>query len=439
MATSMRAPKRASLALLLTACLTLPTAGIVQGQGAKAPVTITVDGCWTNKDQDAAFQKIAAGFNKSQSGVVVKAGEQGSSAKIVTQVSAGDAPDIYFDCSSADVGEWAANGYILNLDPYIQSGHFDLSKLNRGAHQIGTFQGHTYALPFLEDTFMILYNKTLFKAAGLDPNKPPTTAEELAADSDKLTKKDSNGNITQLGFSPLYNAGAFDGTWLPVFATTFGGTLADSTGTKITANCPACIAALTWETGFYTRYGASAVDKFLASSGAGDLFDHGKLAMAINGEWQPFFIATDAPKGFDYGVAPLPHPANRPDLANYGMVGGNPGTIMKGSKNPDAAWKFLSYVEGLGPTMSFAYTMENVPQLIAGENSPKLNPEPHYRVFVKYAQGPHIAAFPVSPVSSDFASELASAEQLVLHGKTTAKAGLDKVTSDMQSKLSSGI
>ena len=435
MATHMRAPMRASVALVLMACLTLPTAGIVQGHPATAPATIHVDGCWTNKDQDAAFQKIAAAFNASQAGVVVKAGEQGSAAKIVTEVSAGDPPDIYFDCSSTDVGEWAANGYILSLDPYIQSSHFDLSKLNRGAHQIGTFQGHTYALPFLEDTFMLLYNKTLFKAAGLDPNNPPTTAEAVAADSDKLTKKDSNGNITQLGFNPTFSAGDFDGTWLSVLAISFGGNLADATGTKITANCAACVAALTWETGFYTRYGAAAVDKFLASGGTGNLFYTGKLAMDISGEWTPFFT----PKTLDYGVAPLPHPANRPDLANYGMVAGNPGTIMKGSKNPDAAWKFLSYVEGLGPTMSFAYAMDNVPQLIAGENSPKLNPDPHYRVFVKYAQGPHIEAFPVSPVSSAYAAALASTEQLVLHGKTTAKAGLDKVTSDLQAELNSGI
>jgi multiple sugar transport system substrate-binding protein len=150
-------------------------------------------------------------------------------------------------------------------------------------------------------------------------------------------------------------------------------------------------------------------------------------------------VNATAPKGFDYGVAALPHPANRPDLANYGMVGGNPGTIMKGTKHPAEAWQFLSYMQTLGPTMSFAYAIQNVPQLIAGANSPQLNPEPHYRVFVKYAQGPHIAAFPVSPVSSDYANSLTSIESLVLHGKMTAKQGLDKVTKDLQTKLDSGI
>lgn len=439
MATSIRVATTAPRAFLLMAVLFLGSAGVVSGHPAHSPVVLTVAGCWSNKTQDADFSKAATGFNKVQSAIQVKTEEIGDSAKVLTEVSAGDPPDVYFDCSSTDVGEWAANGYILDLTPYIQSSHFDLSKLNTGARAIGTYQGHTYALPLLEDTFMLLYNKTLFRQAGLDPNNPPTTAEALAADSDKLTKKDSSGKIIQLGFNPTFQAGNFDGTWLPVFATTFGGSLVDPTGTKITANCAACVAALTWETGFYTRYGAANVDKFMSSGGPNDLFALGKLAMEVDGEWSPFFYATQAPKNFAYGVAPLPHPANRPDLANYGMVGGNPGTIMKGSKHPAQAWAFLSYMQTLGPTLSFANGIENVPQLIAAASSPQLNPEPHYRVFVRYAQGPHIAAFPVTSVSTDYANSLTTAESLVLHGKMTAKQGLDQVTSQLETKLNQGI
>jgi multiple sugar transport system substrate-binding protein len=435
----MRAATAAPRALLFTAVLFLSSAGVVSGHPAKSPVVLTIAGCWTNKDQDADFTKAATSFNKVQSAIQVKTEEIGDSAKVLTEVSAGNPPDVYFDCSSSDVGEWAANGYILDLTPYVQSSHFDLSKLNRGAHLLGTYNGHTYALPLLEDTFMLLYNKALFRQAGLDPNKPPTTAEELAADSDKLTKKDSSGKIIQLGFNPTFQAGNFIGTWLPVFATTFGGSLVDPSGTKITANCAACVAALTWETGFYRRYGNANVDRFLTSGGPNDLFALGKLAMEIDGEWSPFFYATQAPKNFDYGVAPLPHPASRPDLANYGMVGGNPGTIMKGTKHPAEAWAFLSYMETPGPTLSFANAIENVPQLTALASSPNLNPEPHYRVFVRYAQGPHIAAFPVTPVSTDYANSLTTIESLVLHGKMTAVQGLAKVTSDMESKLGQGI
>lgn len=433
---------RLVLALITGLALTATGAGPRHSThtGTRAPITLTVAGCWTNKAQDAAFTKVATGFNKAQSAIKVKVIEIGDASKVLTEVSAGNPPDVYFDCSVSDLGQWAANGYILNLDPYVKSHHFDLSTLTSGARALGSYQGHTYALPLLEDMFMLLYNKKLFRQAGLDPNKPPTTAEQLLADADKLTKRGADGRLTQLGFNPTYQAGNFIGTWLPLFARTFGGALVDASG-KITANCTACVAALTWETQFYTHYGATNVDRLLSSSGsAADLFESGKIAMEINGEWTPFFVAQHLPKGtLDYGVTALPHPANRPDLANYGLAGGNPGTIMKGSKNPDAAFTFLAYMETVGPTVAYANAIDNVPQLKAAINSPALNPDPIFRAFVRYAQGPGIGAFPVTPVSADYANSLTTVEQLVLHGKMTPKQGLDKVTRDLQAKLGQGL
>jgi multiple sugar transport system substrate-binding protein len=427
------------LAAALVIGLPLAAIAAAPGHGTRAPISLTIAGCWTNKDQDAAFTKVATGFNKVQSAIKVKVIEIGDAAKVLTQVSAGNPPDVYFDCSVSDLGQWAANGYVLDLDPYIKAHHFDVNKLTPGARALGVYNGHTYALPLLEDMFMLLYNKKLFRQAGLDPNKPPTTAEQLLAYSDKLTKRDASGRLTQLGFNPTFQAGAFIGTWLPVFMRTFGGSLVDAKG-NITANCAACVAALTWETKFYTHYGASNVDRLLSSAGStADLFESGKIAMEINGEWTPFFVEREAPKGFDYAVAPLPHPASRPDLANYGMAGGNPGTIMKGTKNPDAAFTFLAYMQTVGPTVAYANAILNVPQLKAAINSPALNPNPIYRAFVRYAQGPGIGSFPVTPVSSNLANSLTTVEQLVLHGKMTPKQGLDKVTHDLQAQLNQGI
>ncbi len=44
----------------------------------------------------------------------------------------------------------------------------------------------------------------MFKAAGLDPEKPPKTLDELVAMSKQLTKMDADGNITQAGFIPIF-------------------------------------------------------------------------------------------------------------------------------------------------------------------------------------------------------------------------------------------
>ena len=59
--------------------------------------------------------------------------------------------------------------------------------------------GKTWGIPFQRSTIVQYYNKELFKAAGLDPNKPPATWAELAEMAKKLTVKDASGKVTQFG------------------------------------------------------------------------------------------------------------------------------------------------------------------------------------------------------------------------------------------------
>jgi sn-glycerol 3-phosphate transport system substrate-binding protein len=46
--------------------------------------------------------------------------------------------------------------------------------------------GHLWSLPFNSSSEIIYYNKDLFEKAGLDPNRPPMTWDELEADGKKL-------------------------------------------------------------------------------------------------------------------------------------------------------------------------------------------------------------------------------------------------------------
>ncbi len=57
--------------------------------------------------------------------------------------------------------------------------------------------GKTWGIPFQRSTVVMYWNKELFKEAGLDPNKAPTTWAELKDAATKLTKKDASGKVTQ--------------------------------------------------------------------------------------------------------------------------------------------------------------------------------------------------------------------------------------------------
>jgi sn-glycerol 3-phosphate transport system substrate-binding protein len=63
----------------------------------------------------------------------------------------------------------------------------------------GMVNDKTYGIPFQRSTIVMYYNKDMFRAAGLDPEKAPSNWKELVEMGKKLTKKDSNGNVTQWG------------------------------------------------------------------------------------------------------------------------------------------------------------------------------------------------------------------------------------------------
>jgi multiple sugar transport system substrate-binding protein len=317
--------------------------------------------------------------------------------------------------------------------------------LTSSARKLISFGGSTWAMPYLTDCYMMLYNKALFRKAGLDPNKPPRTIEQVQALWKKLTLRDSSGKITSLAMLPTYGGPDYVGTYLPVYITMFGGQLASADGKHITANCPQCVQALTWEANYYKTVGVSNVDRFGAYNNPNvgtpqNLFLSGKIAMYISGEWNPKFIQVYGSKHFDYGVVPLPVPAS--NMRNVAQAGGNMGFIMRRSAHPDEAFKFLLWVQNEGPTVRFASVLNNVPQIKSALTDPHLDPNPYYRTFVHQAGTAQIEIFPNLPVSSEYAAELAAIEDKVIHGKMTPKAGLDKVTHDMQTLLdqkSSGI
>jgi len=64
-----------------------------------------------------------------------------------------------------------------------------------------TVDGKLYSMPFNSTSCMLYYNKTLFEKAGLDPNKPPQTYEEVIEYSRILTKKDASGKTIQYGLT----------------------------------------------------------------------------------------------------------------------------------------------------------------------------------------------------------------------------------------------
>ena len=156
--------------------------------------------------------------------------------------------------------------------------------------------------------------------------------EEMAEFAKKLNKVDKDGNLGVAGFIP-----DFSWSHLDIYTRMFGGGFYNADGTKITLASEPVVQALEWEKQFYLIPGSEKVDRL--KSGFGDYnspqagFYTGKVAMMVEGEWQPTFIKKFAPN-LRYGVAPLPYPAAHPERKGTVVVAG---TVMAIPTMPMAA------------------------------------------------------------------------------------------------------
>jgi sn-glycerol 3-phosphate transport system substrate-binding protein len=189
---------------------------------------------------------------------------------------------------------------------------------------------------------ILYYNKDAFTAAGLDPNKPPQTLDEIRTMAQKLTKKDSNGQTTQYGFGA-----AIYGWFLEQFAARAdvemcnNGNGRDKNATKLLSDSPQLVKVMDWwkqmvADGLALNTGrptANAQTAFKAGRIAITLESTGFLGGAINGS--RFQVGT----GF--------YPRSEDSTAGGPAVGGASLWIM--SDHPAyeqrAAWEFVKFLE----------------------------------------------------------------------------------------------
>jgi len=114
--------------------------------------------------------------------------------------AANEGPDIYTPWPGAWTVEDAAAGYYLPLDDYLPKETIDT--LNPGVRPDRTWKGKLYGYPLYMSTSVFAYNKALFTQAGLDPNKPFDTWEDLIAGCGKL--KAAGSTCITMGFKDAW-------------------------------------------------------------------------------------------------------------------------------------------------------------------------------------------------------------------------------------------
>lgn len=179
----------------------------------KDPVTLSFWFPGADKVNDEYFTNIAKEFEKSHPNIkIVTTVLPASAADVDTKLNAaklsGTFPDV-FSSYLIYMGTRGTKGEFAPLDDYINKWD-EKNDIFDSALSIGKIKDKTVGLGFFPAPEILTYRKDYFKEAGLDPEKPPATWEELAAYAEKLTKKDDSGNTIRAGFDiPGPNASVF--------------------------------------------------------------------------------------------------------------------------------------------------------------------------------------------------------------------------------------
>lgn len=356
---------------------------------------------WTGFEADA-MRKIVEDFNASQSSIVVHyTSISGIGNKLLTATAGGNPPDVA-GTWSALIPKYAEQWALTPLDPYLEEAGITKKDYIPVFWKLCQYRGHTWALPTTPGTTALIWNKTLFKNAGLDPNRPPQTLKELDEYAKKLTRYDSEGNLVQLGFLPT-EPGWYNYAWIYWF----GGNVWDSTN-KITYDSSAGYAMAEWIASYTRELGRNALHQF--SSGFGNFaspqnaFLAGKIAMELQGVWMHNFISKYAP-GLDWGAAPFPAVDGVDPPVVYTEC--DVLVIPRGSQHPDEAFAFIRYVNERTAMEKLCIGQRKASPLASvSSNFFARHPHPYIRVFHDTTWSPRAFSAPQISIHEQITREV---------------------------------
>ena len=367
-------------------------------------------------------------------------------------------PNIEFDIKIIPYGEYASTLKVLNdadMSPdiyqiysnwgvsYVRDGMLDKPaqdivndvRTNYISTAGVTIDNQIWGIPTEINDFVLLYNKDIFKKAGLvDANGQvmyPKTWTEFVDKAVKLTKKDAKGHISQYGIAFSNEDWQVVDPFLSILFSNGGQYLSDDMKKSL----------------FNSKEGVEALDAELAlfKRGATDIngnffdFGKGKVAMVIAPPWVKAGFKDNFGSKFEssVGVAPIPAYKN-PATSGYSWFTG----VMAKSSHKKEAWEFLKW-----------FTMQTQPEtnttrfgdLLSGTigsiPARKIDFESHKEVLGDFFTKPYVdqmkyaVAEPNVNKSSEIKKILVEEILSAWSGKKTAKDALDSAAEKVDNIL----
>lgn len=402
---------------------------------------------WTGFEGQAV-QAVVDDFNASQDRLFVKRLTVSQiDQKLLLATAGGNPPDVA-GLWSHSVNVFAEKGALTPLNAMAEE-----ADLSRGDYvpifwDLCEHRGLLWALPTTPATVALHWNRRLFREAGLDPDMPPRTIDQLDAMAERLTvvEVERSGRIERVRFTELTeserNAKRFkvvqmgfmpsDSWFRSMWCYWFGGELWDGKA-KVTPLNDANLRALEWYASYPRKYGLENLQRFAASFGNFDSpqspFLSEQLAMVIQGVWMHNFISQYAPD-LDWSAAAFP--AADPSLGTVSIAECDVLVIPRGSRHPREAFEFIRFVNTPASLEKLNLAQRKFsPMKQTSPDFASRHPNPHIGVFIALAASPDIRACPRLPVWYLYQDEINVGYDRVFAGLMTP----DQAMADVQARV----
>lgn len=332
----------AALIVPLAACGGSGNGGTATAEGI--PAKGTDDGTeitlWTRSPLERQAKNMVEAYNKSHKNQVKL--EIIPNDDMEGKVGGASQTDSLPDILAGDVVRipyWASEGIFTDITKQID-GLDNKADLQQGHIEAGTVDGAEYTLPFITDVSVMVWNKNLYKEAGLDPEQGPKSIDQFVEQAKKVAA------LNKDGVAGSYLAGQSGGALVfDLFPSVWadGESVMNKDGSEATLDNDSMKGVLdAYKELANTTNGLGAGSKEETGATWTAPFANGKIGVMPypNTSTTALFDA-EKDGGFEVGVAPIP---GTKEGKTSTFLGGDAMGISKDSKHVAQAWNFLYWL-----------------------------------------------------------------------------------------------
>jgi len=252
--------------------------------------------------------------------------------KLMSMMAAGTPPDVFY-MGFPEFVKYHAMGTLLDLQSYVNADPtFNEKDFFPGL--LSAFEdlrtGHLYGVAKDWSTYVVYYNKDMFKETGL-----PTPNEMFG--NGKWSWKDFLNVAQKLTKNGVYGVALDAGRW-KIFPPQAGANWVQGIN-KVVVDTPEFAEGIQFNADLWLKYHVAPNMSEQAEMSPSDRFANQKAAMYICGRWKAISYKD---LNFDWDIAPLPY-----DKKMYTWVDLVAYCVAKNSRHPDAAWKLVRFLTGV--------------------------------------------------------------------------------------------